>query len=357
MIMIVVMVIGLWQFLAAIQKLNWAELPAGVTNFRTGLTTGQLEKKLDQQMPARDLLIAWANGLRYSLLRGSNDQVRSGKEDWLFLTEELRYDPNGLQNMATRVELVQQVSTLLSQKNIQLIVALVPDKARLYQDKLAINSYAITNQPRYGQALQRLQAAHIAAVDLLTPLEQSRSKTAVYYTTDTHWNQTGAQLAAQAIADQVKSLGVPLKKAEFSTSLAPTATERPGDLTRLMGIHTLPASLRPRSDMEAEATTQQLGNNAGGGLFGDNTLSAVLTGTSYSLRGNFHGYLQQSLATQTLNAAQDGSGFFQAIQNYLKDDAFKSSPPALVIWELPERFLTLPLTKEKDFATFLTTLR
>ncbi|MDD2923756.1 hypothetical protein [Rhodoferax sp.] len=355
--MIMVMVIGLWQSLAAVQKLNWSELPASVTDFRTGLTTGQLEKKLDQQMPARDHLIAWANGLRYTLLRGSNDQVRTGKDGWLFLTEELKYDPNGLQNMATRVELVSRVSTLLFQKNIQLVVALVPDKARLYQDKLAIDSYTITNQSRYAEALRQMQTARIAVVDLHTPLKQSRLKEAVYYTTDTHWNQTGARLAAQAIAEHVKGLGVPLKKTDFSTSLAATATQRPGDLTRLMGLHTLPTYFQPKADVEAEATTRQLGDGGGAGLFGDNTLSAVLTGTSYSLRGNFHGYLQQSLATQTLNAAQDGSGFFQAIQNYLKDDAFKSSPPVLVVWELPERFLTLPLAQEKDFAAFLAKLR
>jgi alginate O-acetyltransferase complex protein AlgJ len=67
------------------------------------------------------------------------------------------------------------------------------------------------------------------------------------------------------------------------------------------------------------------------------------------MRGNFHGHLQQALSAKVLNMAKDGGGFLQAMTDYLKDDAFKQSKPKLIVWELPERMLRLPLDGEKDW--------
>jgi alginate O-acetyltransferase complex protein AlgJ len=70
----------------------------------------------------------------------------------------------------------------------------------------------------------------------------------------------------------------------------------------------------------------------------------VLVGTSYSLRANFHGQLQQQLGAEVLNVAKDGGGFMQAMNDYLNDDAFKTTPPKLMVWEVPERVFSSPLT-------------
>jgi alginate O-acetyltransferase complex protein AlgJ len=75
----------------------------------------------------------------------------------------------------------------------------------------------------------------------------------------------------------------------------------------------------------------------------------VLTGTSYSLRANFAGFLQQALTAKVLNAAKDGGGFLLATTQYLKDDAFRSAKPKLLLWELPERFLYSPLVEEPQW--------
>jgi alginate O-acetyltransferase complex protein AlgJ len=68
-------------------------------------------------------------------------------------------------------------------------------------------------------------------------------------------------------------------------------------------------------------------------------MPVVLTGTSYSQRGNFHGFLQQALSAKVLNTAKDGGGFLHGATQYLKDEAFRSSKPKVLIWEVPERFL------------------
>jgi uncharacterized membrane protein len=42
----------------------------------------------------------------------------------------------------------------------------------------------------------------------------------------------------------------------------------------------------------------------------------------------------------------DGGGFLQAMGEYLKNDAFLQSKPKVLVWEIPERFLYMPLTEE-----------
>jgi len=74
----------------------------------------------------------------------------------------------------------------------------------------------------------------------------------------------------------------------------------------------------------------------------------VLVGTSYSLRGNFHGYLQQSLGAEVLNVALDGGGFIQAVKAYLADESFQSAKPRVIIWEIPERAFSTPLTEQES---------
>jgi alginate O-acetyltransferase complex protein AlgJ len=118
-----------------------------------------------------------------------------------------------------------------------------------------------------------------------------------------------------------------------------------------LGLDHASSLLRPRPDLEAPLkTSEKPGSDAGGmGLFGDAGVPVVLVGTSFSLRGNFNGALQQAMQCRVLDSAQDGGGLLQSPTAYLTDEAFKQSKPKLLIWEIPERFLTLPLTRESTW--------
>jgi hypothetical protein len=113
-----------------------------------------------------------------------------------------------------------------------------------------------------------------------------------------------------------------------------------------MGLESAPNAWRPLPDTEVAQATQQVSQEQALGLFGDAAVPVVLTGTSYSQRGNFHGYLQQALSRKVLNVSKDGGGFLQATTQYLKDEAFTSAPPTVLVWELPERFLYRPISEE-----------
>jgi alginate O-acetyltransferase complex protein AlgJ len=344
LVFIGVMLAGGWQLWQAMQIISLPAIPHNWNDFRTGSSTSTLEKQFDSHLPARDTLIATANALRYRLTFGANEQVRLGRDGWLFLTEELRFQPNASANMAARIALLQGASQMLARDGVTLVVALVPDKARVLSGYLAAGRLPDDSQHRYPDALRALRQRGVMTVDLLQPL--AASPIPAYHRTDTHWNQHGAQLAAQAIADAIRALHLGLDPTSFATTSSGAASERVGDLLRLMGLEHAPNALRPPPDQEALALTRQTSAEPDVGLLGDSSVPVVLTGTSYSLRGNFHGYLQQALRAKVLNSAHDGAGFLQATTAYLKDDAYRSAKPKVLIWEVPERFLGMKLEGE-----------
>lgn len=358
-VLTVVMAFGAFQFVAAINNPEPLQFPKGQKNFLEGPTTQGLEKAIDKRIPARDSLIAFANSIRYRLFKGGGDQVRVGQQDWLFLTDELKYEglvgtpakpSDTAAALKARADLVAEVDRRLQAVGVKLLVAVVPDKARLYAEKLPTIGYPSYNEKRYGDALAAFRARNVAVVDLLTPLSVAAKSDEVYYRTDTHWNQKGAGIVAKEIAGSIAKLGLNLDSTRFETKAQASPEERPGDLIRLMGLANVANFWRPAPDSEAAQVTTEVADSAspkaGAGLFGDVSIPAVLTGTSYSLRGNFHGQLQQAASIKILNTAKDGGGFLQALGGYLKDEAFKSSKPKLLIWEIPERMLQSPLADE-----------
>ncbi len=344
-----VMLCGAWEMYQAGSMLTLDTVPHESQDFRQGRTTGAIEKQLDQKIPARKSLIAFANVLRYLVNHSAGEQVRLGRQDWLFLNEELQFHKDAVANLKARIELLHAVSRALAREDVTLVVALVPDKARIEAAYLASGQVPDYNRSRYQVAVDGLRAQGVTVVDLQTPLALAAKQAPVYYRSDTHWNQTGAQLAARTIASEIRSLNLDMEPTAFRSETNSVATERVGDLLFLMGLDRVPNALRPQPDRERSTLTRQASPETSGGLFGDASVPVVLTGTSYSLRGNFHGFLQEALGVKILNAAKDGAGFLQATTQYLQDESFRSSKPRVLLWEVPERFLGTPLGEESQW--------
>lgn len=341
-----VMLAGAWQMIVASRQTDGLVFPSTWMDFRQGRMTGGLEKQLDHKLPARAALIGVANSVRYVLTSSGGELVRVGKEGWLFLTDELRFEAGGSGHMHARITLFGDAARALERQGVKLVVALVPDKARLYPNHLANGRYPDYNRSRYQDALAGLRFSGVMTVDLLKPLSLAALQGDVYYRSDTHWNQTGAQVAAKEVSLAISKLGLELEKTAFSTSSSGAEAERTGDLIHLMGLAGTPKALRPRPDIETPIVTLQNSVDSSAGLFGEIVVPIVLTGTSYSLRGNFHGFLQQALSVKVLNTAKDGGGLLQAGTSYLTDNAFQSTKPKILVWEVPERFLYPKLSDE-----------
>lgn len=353
---------GSWQGAQALQTPALQAVRWSWADFVNGDWGARWNDALNKNLPAREALIGWANGLRYRLLGGAGDQVRLGRDGWLFSTEELQFQEQAVQAQKARMAILTQAQKALVARRVQLLVVLVPDKARVLAGQTAQGRYPAWNAARYPQALAALRAAGVPVVDLWPVLQSAADQPALYYRTDTHWNQLGAERAAQAVAQAVRQLAPDLPTAQFVTTQQPEA-ERVGDLLRMMGLQAMPGALRPAPEREAPAQTlaqPRAGAPAGGlldapagaaapSLLGDGAgaggPAVALVGSSYSRRGNFDGYLAQALGAEVLNMAKDGGGFIQAMAAYVADQAFKTQAPRVLIWEIPERVLSAPLTE------------
>ena len=344
---IAVLILGAGQYISAVRTPSGFDFAKTPLDFREGRTTAQLEKQLDLKMPLRSQIIGYANAMRFATTGGAGDQVRAGRDGWLFLTEELRFDVEGPSHLLSRVELLRETAQALGHIGAKLIVVLVPDKSRVYSTYLQSTRYPNFNETRYQNSLAAFQSSGITVVDIFTPLAAAKAQNAVYYKTDTHWNQIGSHIAADAVAATARQYAYAWEKTEFTNITSAEPAPRTGDLVRLMGLEDIPDFLRPEPDVEVPITTHQTSSDGASGLFGESSVAVTLIGTSYSLRGNFHGFLQQALSTKILNVAKDGGGFLQSATQYFTDESFHQTKPKLVIWEIPERFLYAKLDDEK----------
>ncbi|WP_424952836.1 alginate O-acetyltransferase AlgX-related protein [Deinococcus sp.] len=317
-------------------QLGWAGYSVARTGSAVSLRDPRaLETALEGQLPARRAMIGAVNALRYRLLAGTSDQVRLGQDGWIFLTEELRPRPEAAVSLRARAAAIGRLQRQLAARGTRLLVAVSPDKARTESAHLLGGRLpAGFPEAGYAQFQSLLKAAGVDTVDLASPL--SRTPGARYYRTDTHWNLLGAGVAARTIAQTLRSWGLAGDQ-RFVTRPTGPEGERSGDLLRLMGLDRAPDGWRPAPDRERPVETDELGGGSTG-LLGAGA-QVVLVGSSYCLRGNFQGALEQALGQTVVNAAREGADFAGSLREYLTDPAFRDAPPRALVWEIPERFL------------------
>ncbi|MGE4124951.1 MAG: cell division protein FtsQ [Pusillimonas sp.] len=288
------------------------------------------------------------------LLGDLGPKVREGCTDWLFLTDELMPQPDGENARLSRLNQVKKVEQLLANQQIRLVIAVVPDKSRVMNQRLCALKRPESMATRAADWVAQLREAGVSAVDLTHPLSQSKQDT--FLRTDTHWNHAGAALAAQSVATAVKATSTePLAPWQRLETVDQGSTLWPGDLVRLAGIDWLPASLQPASETVPELTFKNPSDShpidtplSEDDIFGDNNLPTItLIGSSFSRTSHFSNFLSQALETPVANLAKDGGGFSGAAHDYLQSSTFKETPPKLLIWEIPERDLDTPLNNDK----------
>lgn len=303
-----------------------------------------LSRTFSELFPQKSKLVEVAAASRFVTLRGHDDQVRLGQNGWIYLTQELRPQSEKVQHYQEHVQAIAKVHEQLKAKGTTLVVLIVPTKARIYPEHLPALLPTGYLQDGYQEVQNLLQKAGVQTIDALTPLLEAKksSKEPLYYLSDTHYNPLGAKVVADAAGSKLRTLFPDLPETRFNTTLKANLYERPGDLIGLMSLHHAPAGMRPKGDMQQdEETLAEESLNAG--LLGDPTPGVVLTGSSYSLRANFHGRLQQASSTKIINLAREGSGFDGSLRTYLKNP---EPYPEVLIWEFSERFLHLPLDEK-----------
>lgn len=351
--MVGILAAGAWQGVAALTT-TAAQRRLGAVldgpSVLAGRTAAAINYAEAHYLPADGLLRAAGGVVRYGLFRSGGPQVAVGRDDWLYLVDELRPWPDAAAHMRSRADTLAHVAARLAERDISLTVVLVPDKARIESATLGGTPRSAQAEARYGEFMALLHDRSVGAVDLATPFATARRDGPLFYRTDTHWNQDGAALAAGLVAQRTLSASPDLANRDFrfETRRAPGLSERPGDLLRLMSLDQVadaPFKLRPAPDMHMlETTTQVEAPPQTGGLLDDGPGGqVVLLGSSFSLNGNFQGRLEEALHLPVGNFAEAGGGFASAAHTYFEGGAYADGHPKAVIWEIPERVLGQPL--------------
>lgn len=304
-----------------------------------GRMAHEFERHYDQAFPARTFGIALWAALQYRLLGEAQAGAVLGRNDWLYTDEEFLIGNDASATVARNLARVAEVRDRLAAQHIALVVALVPAKARVYAEQLDRRKPPVLHRELYADAHAALQQAGIAAPDLLTPLRQGKGRAPTFLRTDTHWTAHGAGLAAQTLAGAVReALPAPAVPKTY-LAVGEAAREHRGDLLNFLPLDPYFSSLLPPAE---EIVPMHVEAQGEGDLFGEAAAPRIaLIGTSYSANThwNFAGALQQALGEDIANYARDGRGPYTPMFDYLAGEDFRRSPPALVIWELPERYL------------------
>jgi alginate O-acetyltransferase complex protein AlgJ len=172
----------------------------------------------------------------FAKLEKNNAAAGTGAEGWLFFSGELRLlslgrfwgEEAAKVSRAHKAELADPVPAILDfqhqlkARGIELVVVPVPPKAAIYPEKIVPGFDVTTTDP--AAVLHRfyleLRGAGVDVLDLTALFVRNRdnSRGPVFCKTDSHWSGIGCVLAAQAIAEKVRSkLGQPSAPKEYAS--------------------------------------------------------------------------------------------------------------------------------------------
>jgi len=329
--------------LKAVGEAEWRELK-DPQKILSGESTRQFTRLLNQHFVLGTTFNQIERGIQWNLTGDYGPSVRAGCPGWLFLADELTVHAERARSAQFRAELAVRLNARLKARGIKLLMVVVPDKTRIEAAHLCGLNRPALFESRVLNWQEALRRQGIDTLDLTATLAGTPDER--YYRTDTHWNETGAHSSAKAVAATLAGLGWAVMQPEIALNSAQVA--RPGDLVHLAGLDGLPAFLRPPVE-QAQVTVVPAVEVVSDDLFGDAGMPSVaLIGTSYSRNSNFVPFLARSLGEPVANLAKDGGDFSGAATAYFSGTTFRDNPPKVVVWEIPERVIEMPVKQAEQ---------
>lgn len=273
-----------------------------------------------------------------------------GKNDWLFTPYEFALAADQQDTQAS-IQLFEKINKLFEQKGITLALVIVPSKIRIHADQLpdnkSLDSYTAN---KYESIYKTLRTGGVNVVNLNQSFLNSphrTSDTPIFLRLDTHWSPAGAMLAAETVRAEIDANSV-LKTAFAATTeekytlawAKQKANTRARDLVRLLPKDgpTFPAEQTLQFKVVRTQASQA------GLLNAADNVGITAIGSSYTNKNT--GYpdglrytLQRNLLDISIPVDQ---GPWVGMEAYLRDEAFKTNKPKLIIWEIPEREMRSP---------------
>ncbi len=314
-------------------------LPDDLEAFLRGRYTETVDERFETEHPLRQVALTTITAMRLAIFREGSGPLVIDRNYRLYTLEEFEHHPSDADALERRLAWIGEVSQRLRADDVPLIVVLVPSKARV---KNAAPE-RLVDHPRWTEALDALQKRSVVTVDALSVLAGQEGS---FLRTDTHWTPEGATAVAQAVASHFQKFfpdrTLPETRFEYGEQLE---FEHEGDLLQFVPLG-LWGRFFPLEPDQVRRPVVEVGRSVAGGLFDTPEIPVALVGTSFSAGDNwdFPGALQHSLQADILDAAEEGLGPYVPMEQYLTSRTYREIPPSLVIWEIPERYLTLPDT-------------
>lgn len=218
----------------------------GLENVMSGDWMQQKERELQEASPVVWSLRGHWNELRYRLGIPQSDRVNFGRDEWFFLKVAVAPNVRAFERAkARRLAAFEHVRDEVRKAGAELVVSLVPDKVRIYSDRL----YGDRGLPKrkagnYDVIKDEIESLGIAFVDLATPLLAARQaitsddpREQLYFARDSHWLPTGALAAATALATSIETrFGRSLQPRQKMQLTGPNRVRVAGDLTSMLGM-------------------------------------------------------------------------------------------------------------------------
>lgn len=264
-----------------------------------------------------------------------------GKDGWLFITERQLIETFGPDAQAVAA-LKRFVDRMQSVYGTRIVLVYPPSRALVEKDRLPKElpvpfdyDYARYN---YAGALTHFRQADMIVPDLLPLLNEPSTEKPFYFKRDDHWTPYGARRTARIVAARIRQMPVyaDLPKTKFVT--------RPDGMLGKRGVlqkaaRRICGTAWPDQYIQGFKTEQVEADDSSNSLFGNDSLPPItLVGTSFSngaMNYNFAGFLKQFLSVDILNVGIAGGSYDGSIIHYLMSKEFRSSPPKILIWELP----------------------
>lgn len=195
----------------------------------------------------RDSLVRSHASLLYRILGTSpNDNVVLGREGWLYYNgandgQSIK-DYCGLATFSARdLEVIERnltsLASYLRERGILFALVVGPSKHTIYPEYLPDGIRSLAGETQFDQ-LTRLLAGHpeILFVDPRRALAAGKSRSQLYFKTDTHWNGAGAFLVYKELMKALERAGAPVRMPSDDDyrleHLAPAAR----DLSLMLGV-------------------------------------------------------------------------------------------------------------------------